>query len=293
MKYSVTTYSYSALVREGKYSEFELIALAAEMGFEGIEFSELNTPEGETKADYAKRLNDECRRVGITPVCYSIGADMLYAFDGDLEREIERLKGEVDIAAQLGVCRMRHDATGGWRGDDKKNKGFAEALPRIIKGCREVTLYAQTNGIETMVENHGLFCQESSRVEQIVTGVAEPNFGLLLDLGNFMCADESSADAVGRVVQYAKHIHAKDFHFKSGNSLAPVNGFFRTRGGNYLRGAVIGHGVLPVLHCMQMIKSSGYDGFITVEFEGAEDAKLGVSWGLAELKRAEAVIEAM
>lgn len=60
-----------------------------------------------------------------------------------------------------------------------------------------MTAYAAEKGIKTAVENHGTFCQDSDRVELLVNTVAHDNFGLLVDMGNFLCADENPAAAVG------------------------------------------------------------------------------------------------
>ena len=285
MKFSVSTYSYCRLISSGEKTLMECIALAAESGFDGVEFVGFDTPEGLTDAEYAAMLREECKKCGVEPVSYTIGADFLYGCDGDIEKEIERLKAEVDIANILGVKLMRHDATRGYDNCDRGYKAFGDALPRIIQGCRAVTEYAAQYGIKTMVENHGFFCQESCRVEKIVNGVANDNFGLLVDIGNFMCADEDPAYAVGVVAPYAFHVHAKDFTKKSGNGPNFCDGFFRTRGGTYLKGAIIGHGDVPVYQCLQTLISAGYDGYVTVEFEGLEDQVTGTKYGLNTLKR--------
>ena len=284
MKFAVSSYSLSSLVSKGEATEKELISIAKELGFDGIEFAEIHTPDGMTKIEYAKELKAECDKVGIVPVQYSVGADFLYGSDGDLEKEIERLKGEVDIAEALGVQGMRHDATGGYRDEEKKYKGFEQALPRIVEGYKAVTEYAETKGIKTMIENHGYFCQDSDRVERIITGVSHKNFGALIDIGNFLCADENPVNAVSRLAQFASYVHTKDFHVKSGSELAPQDCFFKTRGGNYLRGAVLGHGNVPVLQTLSILKDSGYKGYITLEFEGCEEAKNACKWGLNTLK---------
>ena len=52
MKVSVSSYSYSALGTD----DFSRMRLAKEMGFDGIEFAEINPPEGVAKADHAKAL---------------------------------------------------------------------------------------------------------------------------------------------------------------------------------------------------------------------------------------------
>lgn len=282
MKFSVSSYSYSKLTSSGEYTEKGLIALAKEMGFDGIEFAEIHTPEGMDKLQYASALKAEAQKVGIEIVAYCIGANLIY----DTDKEIERLKYEVDVCEALGAPVMRHDASGGYNDEDKKRgMGFNNALPSIIRGYTAVTEYAQTKGIKTCIENHGFFAQDSLRVSAIINGVNHENFGALVDIGNFMCADEDPAVAVGNVAPYAVHVHAKDFHFKAGTGFIPSEGFFMTRGGNFLRGAIIGHGAVPVIQCVRILKNAGYDGYITVEFEGMEDAKTGVRLGLDTLKR--------
>ena len=271
MKFAVSSYSLSSLVSKGEATEKELISIAKELGFDGIEFAEIHTPDGISKIEYAKELKAECEKVGIIPVQYSVGADFLYGSDGDLQKEIERLKGEVDIAEALGVQGMRHDATGGYRDEEKKYKGFEQALPRIVEGYKAVTEYAETKGIKTMIENHGYFCQDSDRVERIITGVSHKNFGALIDMGNFLCADENPVTAASRLAPFVSYIHAKDFHIKSGSEFAPCDGFFKTRGGNYLRGAVLGHGNVPVYQVLNIIKDAGYNGYITLESDCVYD----------------------
>lgn len=285
MKYSVSSYSYSQLTSSGVRSEKELIALAKEMGFDGIEFAEIHAPDGVGKLDYAKSLKAEAEKYDIEIVAYCIGSDLLKG-----ATEVERLISEVDICEALGCHLMRHDATWGYAAEERGNRGFNNALPMIIDGYREVTEYAKTKGIRTAIENHGFFCQDSDRVEAIINGVHNDNFGALVDIGNFLCADEDPAKAVGKLAPYAVHVHTKDFHFKSGEEFVPSDGFFMTRGGNYLRGAIIGHGIVPVLQCLRIIKNAGYNGFVTVEFEGMEDCEKGIKSGLNTLKKIEELI---
>ncbi len=283
MKISVSSYSFSQLLNSGEYSQLTLIALAKEMGFDAIEFTDLCPPEGVTEEEYAKQIKAESEKCGLPVSSYTVGADFLNAENPD--SEIERLFKKVDVAAILGVKVMRHDATSGFKGAEAKYKGFDQALPVLAKGCAAVTQYAEKYGIETCVENHGFFSQESLRVEKLVNAVANENFGLLIDVGNFACADDPSPVAVGRLAPYAKYVHVKDFHIKSGNGLNPGRGFFRSRGGNYLRGAIIGHGDIPVMQCLSILKNSGYDGYVSIEFEGMENALDGISTGLENLKR--------
>lgn len=285
MKISVSSYSFQQLISSGKETQVSIVKIAKDMGFDGIEFIDLNVPDGMTEDEYASVIREECEKYSLPAVSYTIGANMLSLVEMRNDKEVERVCKKLDTAKILGVPTLRHDAAWNVPDNIKSFTGFENVLPTIAEGCRKVTNYAKSLGIETMIENHGTFCQESSRVEKIVNAVCDPNFGVLLDIGNFCCADESNIDAVGRLLPYVKHVHAKDFHIKSGNEPDPGEGFFRSRGGNYLRGAIIGQGNVPVYQCIQNIKRSGYDGYISVEFEGMEDCLKGIRIGAENLRK--------
>jgi len=273
-KMGVSSYSFIKKVQSGDMCQIDVISTAKAMGFEAIEFIDFILEEGETREQFALRAKTESEKYEIEIVAYTIGADFILGSDGNLDAEIARVKQQVDIAVMLSAPVMRHDVI------YSNTQSFEAVLPRLIKGCRAVTEYAESQGIKTMVENHGYFCGDSERVEQLVNGVHHPNFKVLLDIGNFACVDEDSAKAVGRLLPYTAHIHVKDFHIKDGSLTHPGVGWFGSRGGNYLRGAIIGHGDIPVEKCMKLIKAYGYEGVVSIEFEGMEECVEGIT-GLA------------
>ncbi len=282
MKIGVSSYSYQQLINAKAETQLSIMKLAKEAGFEGIEFIDLSTPDGLSEAEYASLIREESEKLSLPVIAYTIGANLLG--ERSLDEEVERVCKKIDIAEILGAKNLRHDAAWSMPEDKKTYAGFEQILPILTDGCRKITDYAAAKGITTMIENHGLFCQDSDRVERIITGTASPNFGALIDIGNFCCVDENSANAVGRLAPFAKHVHAKDFHIKSGNALNPGKGFFKSRGGNYLRGSIIGHGDIPVFQCLQILNSSGYDGYVSVEFEGMENCLDGISVGFENLR---------
>ncbi len=279
MKSSISSYSFAYLMEHNGETQLSVISKAKELGFDAIEFTDLTPPNDVTEAEYAKQIKAEANRVGIEISCYSIGADLLSGSNGDLDKEVERIKAKVDIAEFLGVKLMRHDASFSFLNGDRGFNGFVNVLDRLADGCRRITEYAETKGIKTMVENHGFFAQDSDRVEALVNRVAHRNFGLQVDFGNFLCVDENPATAVGRCAPYAFNAHIKDFIFKSGEEGCPGDGFLFTRAGNYIRGTVLGHGVVPIKQCTQILKANGYDGYLTLEFEGYERSDFALSQG--------------
>lgn len=274
MKICVSSYSFSQYVNSGKLNQLSVLDQAKELGFDGIEYA----TDKKTIEAYVPAIVERSHDLDMPIVCYLTGADFV---NRDFEAEVARVCEEVDIAAALGVKLMRHDTTWAF----PKGATFEDILPIIADGCRRVTEYAKTRGIRTMVENHGQLVQDSARVVALYRAINNENFSLLADMGNFMCADENSAVAMGNVLPYAAHVHAKDFIFKSGDGENPGEGFFGTRAGNYLRGTIVGHGVVPVVQCLKLVKRAGYDGWLSLEFEGMEDCITGCRVGLANLRR--------
>ena len=269
MKTCVSSYSFSSYMDQSGANQLDIMVIAKEMGFDAIEMTDLASPDGMTKEEFASVLREESERLSLPIVNYTIGADLLNV--PDIPAEIDRLRAQARVAQILGAKGMRHDATGGYRNVFRRYKTFDSALPTLADGCRAVTEYAAELGVVTMVENHGRFCQESTRVEKLVGAVDHSNFGLLVDVGNFLCADEAPVSAVARVAPFARHVHVKDFHIKSGSEPAPGRGFFGTRAGNYLRGAILGHGNVPVYQCLRILHEQDYDGYVSIEFEGIEE----------------------
>ena len=67
----------------------------------------------------AAELRAEAARVGIELSAYTVAADFLRGSGGDLAKEIERIKGHINLAEIMGVPGMRHDASYGYPADHK------------------------------------------------------------------------------------------------------------------------------------------------------------------------------
>lgn len=281
MKLAVSSYSFQQYLSSGRLTQLDCVEQAKELGFDAIEFTDLEPPEGVSEAEYAIQIREACDRVGLVVSNYTVHADFLA---GDVQQEARRLMGKVDVAKLLGSSSLRHDAAWGF-GKDRGSRGLGNVVEYLADGCRQVTEYAAEQGVRTMVENHGFFLQDPDRVERLINEVNHPNFGWLCDMGNFLCADEDPAKACGKAAPYVFYAHAKDFIVKSGSEPNPGEGFFVSRAGNYLRGTIVGHGAVPVKQCLSVLKREGYDGYLGLEFEGIEDCILGIRIGLDNLRR--------
>ena len=261
---------------------FDVIDKAAKMGFEGIEFIDLqkDLPQSERLA-LATQLRARAEEKGLPIVAYTVGAK-LWKPPFLLGREIRRVMREVDVAVALGAPLMRHDLV--WAlTKHGRGKSFYTMMPRLAKAVRKITAYAAERGVKTCSENHGQVAQDSDRMEAFVKLVNHPNYGLLVDMGNFLCVDEEPRSAVTRVAPYVIHAHAKDMLCCAPDTDGG-KGIIKTRGGNGLKPTAVGEGSVPVPQCIAALRSAGYDAWLSLEFEGAEDNITALGNGLAFLR---------
>lgn len=281
MKVSVSSYSFQQYIRAGKMTQVDCVRKAKEMGFDAIEFTDLIGETLEEQKAYADVIRKEAEQCGIKINAYTIGACLFQESEEKMAAEVERLKGQLDIAKILDAEVMRHDVCYKL-GKTGKARSFDLMLPDISNNARLVTEYGQSLGIRTCTENHGYIAQDSDRVERLFNAVNHDNYGLLVDIGNFICVDENPITAVSRVAPYAVHVHAKDMYVRNSVSGACNH---PTRGGNYFVGAVVGEGDIPVKQCIRILKRAGYDGYVSIEYEGVEDCISGIERGLKNLKQ--------
>lgn len=281
MKISVSSYSFQQYIAAGKMTQADAVKKASELGIEAVEFTELQpckNPTLEEQLSYAKAIKETADQLGIEISSYVIGANLFQNTPEENDEEVKRICDQVKVAKALGAKIMRHDICFSLNG----KRSFDEGLLKAAENARKVAEYANTLGVKTCSENHGFIAQDSDRLERFFNAVNHKNYGLLVDFGNFACADEDSEKAVSRLAPYAILAHAKDFAVYTDPKLPHT---FCTRGGNFLRGMIIGYGSIPVKKCLRILKNQGYDGYVTIEFEGIEDCILAVKTGAENLRR--------
>ena len=276
MKIGVSSYSFSKYMHQTGADYFAVCDLAKKMGYDAIEFIDLSldVQPAASLTELAQAIRRHCEEISLPIAAYTVGADFLRP------NEVQAVMEKVDIAEALGAKVLRHDAA--W--SLPEGMDWRQLVEKIAPDIRRVTEYAAQKGIRTCTENHGYILQDAERVETLIRTVNHPNYGWLVDMGNFMCADETPVASVAIAAPLAAHAHAKDFHFKKKGEFVPKHGWFSTRGGDSLRGAMIGHGVVNVPECLKILRSAGYDGWLSVEFEGMEDCLMALKYNLETLR---------
>lgn len=280
MKLGISTYSLYSAYRSGELTLEGVIETIAELGAEHVEIVPIGYNLVE-QPELIEVINSTAAKVGLELSSYAIGANFAGLDAEAREQEIARVKREVEACAALGIKRMRHDIA---KSDDLSIGNFLAEMPGLVDACRQIADHAATYGITTSIENHGFFVQHSDRVQAIVGAVARDNFRTTLDIGNFLCADEEPVIAVANNIKLASMVHFKDFYIRPAG-IKPGEGWFNSSGGKWLRGAIVGQGDINMPKVVEIVKNSGYEGYISVEFEGMEECKQATKQGLDYIKR--------
>lgn len=290
MKKGISSYCLSPAMKKGA-SIYEVIDYAKGIGCEHIEFVPFYTPfvlENENRIDeaYIDSVRNKCFDVGLDISTYSVNADLISDDPEVRKSEIKRVKLHIDAAERLGLKWMRHDIASFRRPFSSNTpENFEKCFPLMLEGIRELYEYAEKKGITTTLENHGFFCNGADRLIRLINASGCPNLKMTLDVGNFACVDEDPVAAVKKCLPYAAIIHFKDFYIREKKKLPGQtemfncnNGsWFETLSGRMLRGSILGQGDLDILAIVDLIKNSGFDGYLSLEFEGMEECHQGTS----------------
>lgn len=126
------------------------------------------------------------------------------------------------------------------------------SLSMTKESFKRLAEYAEELDIQLLLENHGGLSSDPDNIVEIVKAVNSDHFGLCADLGNF--SDDVRAKGLKKMASYTKLVHAKTYDFNENGEIREFNF------GN----------------CLQIFKNIGYNGYISVEFEGKGDQWDGV-----------------
>ena len=289
-KFGVSIYSISRHLVSGKITPEQGVEWLCEQGAEVIEI----VPFGiDLLADkgLAGRMRAAADKYNVPIDNYSLNADFLMKTDAELNEEVDRIKSHMNAAKELGISTLRSDCAGYRRPIEHNTiETFLEELPVITKMYDILAEYAASLGIKLLLENHGFHANGGERVRLILKGVKSDNFGHQLDVGNYICMDDKPEIVVKKMLPFATTVHMKDFYVRQSDpgdatQFDCSGSWFRSVGGQYLRGSIFGQGDLDVKDITRSVKASGFDGNIYIEYEGMEDCYYGTKVSLDNLKR--------
>lgn len=268
-KLSLAQWSLHKTFNDNGVSPFEFAKMAKEMGFEGLEYvSGLFTKQIEALGfdktiDSLKTLS-EINGMNNVLIMIDGEGDLADPDEEARNKAVENHKKWVDAAQKLGCHSIRVNTFG--TNDPEIWK------ETVVDGLRKLSEYAATKNINVLCENHGWLSSDVPKLMEAIRTVNMTNCGTLPDFGNWCVKRKEGStwgeceevypdkyEGIKMMLTAAKAVSAKSYDFdENGNETT-----------------------LDYPRIIQLVKDSGYTGFIGVEYEGE---RLGENEGIQATK---------
>jgi sugar phosphate isomerase/epimerase len=278
VKFAVSSYSFHRFGQgpEGnaKPTFYEMVERCAELGFDGLELLGVHFDNAEKDELY--RLKQFAFQHGIDLIAVSAHHNFVQA-DGERRlQEVDKLCRIVDLAHELGAPAVR--AFGGrWAtrpnfaefmaadGIEPPLEGYTddEGYAWSAEAFKLSSYYAGRRGVTVALENHWGFTGDSKGVKRILQDTDSPWLKVVLDTGNFNFCPDPYAE-MAALAPHAVMVHAKTY---------VGGGLYYTADLDYRRVAGI-------------LRDAGFNGYVSLEFEGKAHPNEAIPESLAMLRDA-------
>ncbi len=261
MKLGLSMWSVVHAVKAGTLDTQLFIQFARDNGADGVELLDFfATATDESIPDWLKASGLPC---GV----FSVSNNFAKPSSGDRENALQRVFSGIDEAVRLGASVVRV-----FGGDDHERKlSLDDAFDWIVDGLATASQYAAKAGVKLGLENHGSMAGRSDQVRRIITEVRKRSgtdvLGANVDTGNFVLVMQDSVEAIHDLADLIAMVHFKDFK----PAPADWEGFaYAALDGTKFVGTALGIGAVDLAGAVQVLKDSGFNGWINLEYEGDE-----------------------
>ncbi len=268
----VSTYSFWQFNGPKEETSIEsCIEKAARIGFDGIEILHVQMTSDENT--YLQKLKRLSLDAGLDIYGFSTHQGFLNPELDYRKENIEKTKNQIEVAYRLGIPTMRIN-TGRWGtsasfDDLMANRGIEPALDGytdedgfewVIDSIGQCMDKAAECGVVLGLENHWGLGRTAEGVKKIVDAINSPWLQVTLDTGNFL---EDPYDQLAALAPQTCLMQTKTYY---------GGGKWYTLDLDYDR---IG----------KIMRDAGYRGYISLEFEGQENADIAVPKSLDLLRK--------
>jgi sugar phosphate isomerase/epimerase len=255
-KLSLAQWSLHRTFNNDGVSPFKFAEISKDMGFEGLEYvnhlysKQIDSLGFDTVIDSLKTLSE---KHGMQNVLIMVDNEGNLASPDEAERDqaVENHKKWIDAAKKLGCHSIRVNTFG--------TNDHKEWLPAVVDGLKKLSNYAATQNINVLCENHGWLSSDAFLLMEAIGMVGMDNCGTLPDFGNW-CVKRKDGEKWGECVEeFSDKYKGIEMMLKEAKAVSAKSYDFDEKGNET---------TLDYSRIMQMVKDSGYQGFVGVEYEG-------------------------
>jgi sugar phosphate isomerase/epimerase len=183
-------------------------------------------------------------RSGTRLVCWTIDSDLTVSAGPDRQKQKSYLAEAIETSDFLNAPLIRLTLGG--------EKGDRAAYDRAVELMSSVLPVAIARNVKFAIENHGGLSNDPALLAEFVQHFHSPYLGVCLDFGNF---EGDHAIGIQTLAPHAVHVHAKSREFNTSGEEKHID--YRM--------------------CVSALKSAGYAGAISIEYEGDDDPATGIN----------------
>lgn len=255
IKLSLQSLCYRDTFNAGDIDLFGMIDKAREYRLDGIDIHFAHFAS--TDRDYLEDVRMACLKNGLN-MCY-IGVSNNFGMTGDEQRaQIDDMKHWIDVAAVMGIQMVR--TFGGWVPEGETEE---TVWPRIVSATKEVAAYGASKGVKVGLHNHNHGCAPATgeQVLRILDEVDNPYYTHILDTGQYRGSPGASLGERG--VEDVEHNFYGSIEASAPKAVHIRAKIYRIASGS--------EAWLDYDRIMKIVKAVGFNGWMSVVFEGQDE----------------------
>ena len=269
----VSTYSFWQF-RGNRLGIEDCIEKAASMGFDGVEVLHVQMRDDSNSA--LQSIKRRAHSLGLALMGFSTHQGFVHPDEAERKANVDKTLRQIDLAYRMGIPTMRIN-TGRWntiksfdefmahKGIEPTPPGHTEdeAFGWVVGSLEKLLPRAEECGVVLGLENHWGLGRTADGVLRIVEAIRSPWLKMTLDTGNFLENSYEQMEKMAASPVGVELVQAKTY-FGGGRWYALD---------------------LDYARIAKMLRDHDYRGWISLEFEGNEDALTGVPKSLEMLRK--------
>ena len=259
------TYSFHTEIDRGAMNTVDVIRYTRELRVDGIEIYGMYMTEGQVPG--VRAALDE---TGVQASCYDLFCVTDFADASQRQAAVAKAVEELDWVATFGAPTVLIIP-----GFPKPEYTHAQAREWFTEALHTLVPEATRRGITPTLANVGWQPVVYGTSDQMLAAceAVGPDLKLVYDVGNFFLAGEDNLQALQRVAHRMVHVHLKDWVEVAPDAPNQDPFEFANTEGTRFTGELLGEGVLDLPAAIRELRKLGYDGWVSVEYEGHKEPK--------------------
>jgi sugar phosphate isomerase/epimerase len=246
LKMSLNAFSFNAPLMDKRMNLDELLETCSEIGFDGVDITAYYFPgyPNVPSDDYLYHIKRKAFRLGLGISGTGVRNDFTEPDKNKRNDHVALVKNWIDVAAKLGAPVVRIFA------GTQNPKGYTreQVTEWMVNDIKECLDYGKKKGVIVAIQNHNDFILTADQAISLIEKVNSEWFGLILDTGSYRIHDPY--DEIAKSAKYAVNWQIKENIF--------INGVEKEA---------------DVKKLVELVKASGYRGYIPIETLGPGDPK--------------------